>query len=285
MADVVVTGVSSGIGEGIAKTLIGKGFRVFGSVRKEADAASLKAAFGEKFVPLLFDVTDEAAVAAGAAQVREAVQGRTLAGLVNNAGIAVAGPLIYLPIDEFKKQMAVNVTGQVIAIQAFAPLLGVDGALSGEPGRIVNISSVGGRSATPFMAPYNASKFAIEGLSEALRRELLPFGIDVIVIAPGAVRSKIWDKADEMDVTRYGNTVYAKPLERLKKIAVEMGRKGLPAERIGEAVHTALTASSPKTRYTVTPSPMLNFVLATLPARMVDRIFAGQLKIPAKRGV
>lgn len=275
MQNVVVTGVSSGIGEGIARVLIQKNFKVFGSVRKAGDAATLKSEFGERFEPLVFDVTDEAGVAAGAAHVRERLEGKKLAGLVNNAGISVAGPLVYLPLEEFKLQMAVNVTGQVAAIQAFAPLLGVDEALAGPPGRIVNISSVGGKVAYPFMAPYNASKFAIEGLSEALRRELVPFGIDVIVIAPGAVKSKIWDKAEEIDTKRYQNTVYGETLVKFQKYMVGMGRKGLPPERIGEAVWKALTLPKPDVRYVVTPTPFQNFLVNSLPKRLVDRMVAG----------
>ena len=186
MKSIVITGVSTGIGWGAAKVAIQKGFRVFGSVRKAADAQRLSAEFGPNFTPLIFDVTDEAAVAAAARQVREALGGETLFGLVNNAGVAVAGPLLHLPIAEFRQQIEINLTGAVIVTQAFAPLLGADKDLKGPPGRIVNISSVGGRNATPFMAPYNASKFALEGLSESLRRELMLFGIEVIVVAPGA---------------------------------------------------------------------------------------------------
>jgi hypothetical protein len=201
MKSVVVTGSSTGIGWGAAKLLIKKGFRVFGSVRKAADGERLVKEFGPNFVPLLFDVTDQAAVNIAADQVSAALGGETLFGLVNNAGIAVAGPVLYLKIDEFRHQLEVNVTGQVITTQAFAPLLGADRSRKGKPGRIVMISSVGGRNATPFMAPYNASKFALEGLSESLRRELMLFGIDVIVIAPGAVATPIWAKAEQVDIT------------------------------------------------------------------------------------
>jgi NAD(P)-dependent dehydrogenase (short-subunit alcohol dehydrogenase family) len=192
MRSVVVTGTSTGIGWGVAKILIGHGFRVFGSVRKKADADRLAAEFGAQFVPLLFDVTDEAAVRVAATQVRAALAGETLTGLVNNAGVAIAGPLLHLPITDFRQQMEINVIGLVNVTQAFAPLVGADRALKGSPGRIVNISSVGGQVASPFLSAYNASKFAVEGLSESLRRELLPFGIDVIVVAPGAVATPIW---------------------------------------------------------------------------------------------
>ena len=206
MRSVVVTGTSTGIGWGTAKTLVGQGFRVFGSVRKAIDADRLVAEFGSNFVPLVLDVTDEAAVKAAAARVRNALAGGTLAGLVNNAGVAVTGPLLQLPIADFRRQLEINVVSVVSVTQAFAPLLGSDPALNGPPGRIVNISSVGGQVAGPFVSPYSASKFALEGLSEGLRRELLVFGIDVIVIAPGAVATAIWAKAEEVDIRPYLNT-------------------------------------------------------------------------------
>ena len=275
---VVVTGVSTGIGWGAVKVLTANGLHVFGSVRKQADADRLKSGFGDAFTPLVFDVTDEAGVRAGARQVEAALEGRTLAGLVNNAGIAVAGPLLHLPLDDWRKQLEVNLTGVVIATQAFAPLLGAEGPRRKDPGRIVNISSVGGKTANPFLAPYNTSKFGLEGMSEALRRELLPFGVDVIVVAPGAVATPIWDKADEVDNSGYANTPYARPLEKLRHYMLELGRTGLPPERIGEAIHTALTAPNPKVRYTVSPSPFQVFMSEkVLPPRTLDGIVGKRL--------
>ena len=277
MKSVVVTGVSTGIGWGAAKVLIARGFRVFGSVRKAADAERLQAEFGPNFTPLIFDVTDEISVGRAASQVRTALNGETLFGLVNNAGVAVAGPLLNLPISEFRYQMEVNVTGVVIATQAFAPLLGADKDLKGPPGRIVMISSVGGKNATPFLGPYSASKFAIEGLSESLRRELILFGIDVIVVAPGAVATAIWGKAEEVDVSRYDNSPFAPALKRIRSYMTSLGAKGLKPEVLGEAIHTALTVGGPKVRYTVTPSPFENFMVNILPKRMVDRTLAKRL--------
>ncbi|HEY1711181.1 MAG TPA: SDR family NAD(P)-dependent oxidoreductase [Rhizomicrobium sp.] len=276
MKSVVVTGASTGIGWGCVKVLIASGFRVFGSVRRQADADRLSQEFGANFTPLLFDVTDAAAVAAGARQVETALSGETLAGLVNNAGIAVPGPLLYLKIDDFKHQIEVNLTGQLIVTQAFAPLLGVDRSRKGPPGRIVMISSVGGKNASPFVGPYNASKFALEGMSESLRRELMLFGIDVIVVAPGAVATPIWDKADAVDVSQFANTPYAPALNKVKDYMISNGKKGLAPEKLGEAVKTALTTAKPRTRYTVTPDPVQNLMVNTLPKRMVDRIIAGQ---------
>jgi len=283
MKSVVVTGSSTGIGWGISKVLVSKGFRVFGSVRKPADAERLVREFGPSFVPVLFDVTDEAAVARGAEQVAAALGGETLAGLVNNAGIAVAGPLLYLKLDEFRQQIEVNLTGQLIVTQAFAPLLGADRSRKGEPGRIVMISSVGGKNANPFLGPYNASKFGLEGMSEALRRELMIFGIDVIIVAPGAVATPIWDKADSVDVTQYANTPYVKSLNAVRELMLGLGRKGFAPEKLGEVVHTALTTAKPKTRYTVTPDRLQNFLMLNLPKRTVDNLIAGQLGLKKER--
>jgi len=274
---VVITGASTGIGLAAAKVLAARGFHVFGSVRKAADGERVAAEVGERFTPLVFDVTDEVAVQAGARTVEAALGGATLAGLVNNAGIAVAGPLLHLPTDEFRKQLEVNLTGVVIATQAFAPLLGARSPAPKDPGRIVNISSVGGKTANPFMAPYNVSKFGLEGMSEALRRELLPFGVDVIVVAPGAVATPIWDKADESDTSRYANTVYAPALDRLRAYMLQLGRSGLPPERIGEVIHEALTAPRPKVRYVVSPDTFQLFMSEHLPKRTLDRIVGKRL--------
>ena len=278
MKSVVVTGASTGIGWGCVKVLTSKGFHVFGSVRKTADADRLKSEFGAAFTPLIFDVTDEAAVAKGARQVKDMLKGEPLFGLVNNAGIANPGPLLHLDIAAFRQQMEVNVTGQLIVTQTFAPLLGATpDATSKARGRICMMSSVGGKVGSPFVGPYNASKFALEGLSESLRRELMIYGVDVIIIAPGAIATPIWDKADAMDVSRYANTPYAKALDTVKRYMVNLGRNGLPPERIGETVHTALTATNPKTRYVVTPEPFTNWLSNRLPKRMIDNAIATRL--------
>lgn len=277
MRSVVVTGASTGIGWATAKVLIGRGYRVFGSVRKQADADRLKGEFGANFTPLMFDVTDEAAVLAAARQVREALNGETLAGLVNNAGIAVAGPVLELPADEFRRQMDINVIGPVIATQAFGPLLGSDLSLKGPKGRIVMISSVAGKNGNPLSAPYSASKHAVEGLSESLRRELMLFGIDVIIVAPGAVKTPIWSKAEQIDLSVYKNSPYFPALNKIMAFMLKLGETGLPAERIGEVVLEALTAAKPRVRYQVTPDPVRHMMQATLPKRAVDRIIAKRL--------
>jgi NAD(P)-dependent dehydrogenase (short-subunit alcohol dehydrogenase family) len=277
MQSVVITGASTGIGWATAKLLLERGFRVFGSVRKPADADRLRAEFGANFTPLLFDVTNEAAVLAAAREVRAALGGETLFGLVNNAGVAVAGPVLELAADEFRRQMDVNVIGPIISTHAFGPLLGSDPSLKAPRGRIVMISSVAGKNGNPLTAAYAASKHAIEGLSESLRREMMLFGIDVIVIAPGAVKTPIWSKAEEVDISAYKNSPFFPALERIRKFMLQLGETGLPAERIAEAIADALTSAHPKVRYQITPDPMRHLMMAVLPKRMVDRIIAKRL--------
>jgi len=282
MRSVVVTGASTGIGWATAKLLLARGFRVFGSVRKAADAERLRSELGANFTPLLFDVTDEAAVLAAAREVRAALDGETLAGLVNNAGIAVAGPVLGLAADEFRRQMEVNVIGPIIATQAFAPLLGADPSLKGPKGRIVMVSSVAGKNGNPLMSAYSASKHAIEGLSEGLRREMMLFGIDVIIVAPGAVKTPIWSKADGVDISGYRNSPFFPALERLRKFMAHLGENGLPPEKIAQIIATALTSPGPKVRYQVTPNPMQYIIFAVLPKRTIDRIIAKRLGLMPK---
>jgi NAD(P)-dependent dehydrogenase (short-subunit alcohol dehydrogenase family) len=283
MKSVVVTGVSTGIGWGCAKVLAASGYRVFGSVRNQGDADRLAQKLGPNFTALIFDVTDEAAVAAAAEHLDSTLRGETLFGLVNNAGVAVPGPLLYQRIEDFKQQMTVNVIGHLIVTQAFAPLLGADRDRKGPPGRIVMISSVGGRNASPFLGAYNASKFALEGMSESLRRELILFGIDVIVVAPGTVATSIWDKPDAINVADFAHTPYASALAKLKVHMITNGRRGLPPEQVGETVRTVLTAARPKARYTVTPDPIETLVANALPKRVVDRLIAGRLGLQRRQ--
>jgi NAD(P)-dependent dehydrogenase (short-subunit alcohol dehydrogenase family) len=216
-------------------------------------------------------------VLAAAREVRAALGGETLAGLVNNAGIAVPGPVLELAADEFRRQMDVNVIGPIISTQAFGPLLGSDPSLKGPKGRIVMISSLAGKNGNPLMSAYSASKHAIEGLSESLRREMMLFGIDVIIIAPGAVKTPIWAKAEEVDFSSYRNSPFFPALERIRKYMLQLGEKGLPPEQIAERIADVLTSASPKPRYTMTPEPLTYLMAAILPKRMVDKIIAKRL--------
>lgn len=278
MKSVVVTGVSTGIGWGITKILTRHGFRVFGSVRRVEDAERLCSEFGANFVPLLFDVTDEAAVQAAALQVRDQLHGETLFGLVNNAGVAFPAPLIYQATDDFRRQLEVNLVSVLIVTKAFVPLLGSDPSIKGQPGRIVNISSVGGRNGNPFMGAYAASKHGLEGFSESLRRELMLHGIDVIIVGPGAVATPIWDKAEQADFSQFENTEYYEAGMRLMKYMVKGGKTGFAPEKVGEVVYHALTTAQPRVRYAVIQvNSLRRFLQLFMPRRMMDRVLARYL--------
>ena len=272
---IVVTGASTGIGYAIAERFARGGWQVFGSVRKAEDGERLRDALG--VTPLRFDVTDGAAVRAAADEVAARLGGRTLGGLVNNAGLVVAGPLLYLPLDTLRMQMEVNFTGPFVVQQAFAPLLGVDRSRNGAPGRIAQISSVSGSVGFPMLGAYCASKHALNGMSESLRRELLPFGIEVSVVAPGAIVTPIWGKGDLSELGQYRDTPYGPSLAKFAEVTEKMGRGGLPASRVADAVWHAMTARKPKLRYEVIPKRFREWTLPKfLPKRVVDR-FVGKM--------
>jgi NAD(P)-dependent dehydrogenase (short-subunit alcohol dehydrogenase family) len=275
---VVVTGASTGIGFACVETLVQSGFFVFAALRKSADAEHLQARFDDNVATLLFDVTDADAVARAAAEVEDRLEGATLAGLVNNAGIAVPGPLLHLSIADFRRQLETNLVGQLQVTQAFAPLLGAREPQRGAPGRIVNMSSVAGRFATPFLGAYNASKFGLEGMSDALRRELMIYGIDLILIEPGSIATPIWDKADSEDFSRFDHTIYGPAARRVRKWAVENGRAAPGPELVAKAVLCALTARRPPVRIPVVTSRVLGWTLpGLLPARLIDWLTARRL--------
>lgn len=282
MKSVLITGASTGIGRACAEYLARGGWRVFGSVRKPADAQALEAALGPNGKAVLFDVGDADAVRRGAAEVAEALGGAVLDGLVNNAGVALPGPLLDQPIDEIERVMDINFTGAVRAIQAFAPLMGPARARgSGNSlarGRIVNITSVSGEFGYPFTAAYVASKHAVEGLSKSLRRELLADGIDVIVVGPGAVRTPIWDKGASNGMERYAGTRWERPLAALATSLKAMDAEGLDPQVVAQTVATALQARNPRPRYAPVPNPLVNWWLPRiLPVRMIDRIIGRRL--------
>ncbi|MFZ9965946.1 MAG: SDR family oxidoreductase [Steroidobacteraceae bacterium] len=272
---VLITGVSTGIGRACAEALLAAGWQVFGSVRRQADAEAASAALGEGFTPLVFDVTDAAAIAAAAGAVGEALGGRTLQGLVNNAGIAVAGPAAHIPLDEVRHQFEVNVIGQMAVLQAFLPMMGMDPRWQGAPGRVINMSSVSGRIASPFMSPYAMSKHALEALSESLRRELMPYGIDVVIVGPGSIQTPIWAKADDINAEQYAHTGYLEHLKGMRSRMQAFGNAGLPAEDVGVLVRRILESRRPRTRYPILRNRFLMWTLpGLLPRRVVDRILA-----------
>ena len=270
MKKVVITGVSTGIGYSSAKILCDSGYRVFGSVRKQEDAEKVTSEFGANFTPLIFDVTDSKGIQENAQIVKATlIPGEALAGLVNNAGVAMGGPINLIDTDVFRKQFEVNFFGLIEVTKTFLPMLGAV-KNSMQQGKIINISSVSGRRAHPFVAPYTASKFAVEAFSDALRREMLLYGVDVVLIEPGPIKTAIWDKVPDLDDNEFIGTDYEHSLRKFYKMFIEMGKKGFDADIIGNRVKEILQDPSPKTRHVITPNRFINF---TLPGILPDRIF------------
>jgi len=271
---ILITGVSSGIGYAAAKDLIEQGCKVFGSVRKAADGERVRAELGESFIPLLFDVNDAEKLAAAVAQVASTVGPDGLAGLVNNAGVSCSGPLMHLPLEEFEQVMAINVTGLLRVTQAFLPLLGA-GKRSENPGRIVNVSSVSGGVAIPMMGGYSASKYAVEAVTDTLRRELSIYGIQVAGIEPGPTKTPIWSKdAQQMAENRYANTDYAYSMTQVVAMAEREGRTGKPVATVTAAIRHALLAARPKARYPLNGAWYLRTLLAS---KIMDGVLCKQV--------
>ena len=283
MLSVVVTGSSTGIGYQISKTLIANGYRVFGSVRNNKDATRVSSELGSNFVPLLFDVTNEDAVKASVKQVGDLLENQTLAGLINNAGIAVFGAVQNLTAEEFKYQFDVNLLGVFHCTQAYMDLLGADKSRNGEPGKIINISSVSGELGMPFMAAYNMSKFGLEGFSESLRRELMLFGIDVVVVAPGPVKTPIWTKVDKIGmIKRYDNSAFRKVFSKMLHFTDVLEKTGVSPEVIAARVMSILAKKNTKTRYRIDAQRFQNMLLTMLPRRMADKMIAKQMGLIKK---
>jgi NAD(P)-dependent dehydrogenase (short-subunit alcohol dehydrogenase family) len=274
MPDVVITGASSGIGFAASQVLVQRGFRVFGSVRTQADADRLREQLGARYVPLIFDVTDPDSVNQVAAAVAKTVGEQRLFGLINNAGIAVLGPLAYLPLERFRLQIEVNLLGVHTVTQAFLPLLGAEPSRVGEPGRIVNISSISGRLAMPFAGAYAASKFGLEGYSDSLRRELMLFGIKVILIEPRAVITAIWDRVEGV-AEEFPNTPYDRALRVFARQATREAKAGFPSEKVGELIWRVLTAPNPRARYAILPHRLVEWdIPRRLPTEFLDYCIA-----------
>jgi NAD(P)-dependent dehydrogenase (short-subunit alcohol dehydrogenase family) len=275
---VVVTGASSGIGAACARRLDARGWRVFAGVRRAQDGHALQQGASERLTPLLLDVTDASAIAAAVDTVAAAVGTAGLVGLVNNAGIAVAAPLEFLPIPELRRQLDVNVIGQVAVTQAFLPLI-----RQGH-GRIVNIGSISGRIAVPFLGPYAASKFALEALTDALRVELRPWELHVALVEPGGIATPIWERsiatADKIIKTLPPQALeyYGAAIPAVRASAARTTRTGTPVVAVVQAVEHALTATRPKTRYLVGQGVRFRArVIAHLPDRLRDALIARQL--------
>lgn len=285
MRSVVITGVSTGIGYASAKKLIANGFRVFGSVRSPNDAQRLGKELGTNFVALIFDVTDEEAIKKAAEYVREQLQGKTLAGLVNNAGIVVPGAMMDVPVEGFRQQLEVNVLGQISVTQNFVPLLGADKSLKGEPGKIINIGSRAGKLISPFLGAYTMSKHCLEAFNDTLRLELMLYGIDVILIGPGAINTPIWEKSlARVDEEKLKKSDYYAPIQQFKDYIFKVAVKGAyPVEKIASLVLHILNNPHPKPRYAPISSKFTTWILPhILPKRMVDRAMAKFLGLSRK---
>ncbi len=274
---VVVTGASTGIGAACAVWLAQRGWLVWAGVRRTEDGDRLRTQGGENIRPLHLDVTVPDTLARAADEVGAALSEQGLAGLVNNAGIAVAGPLEFVGAGQLRQQFEVNVIGLVAATQAFLPLL------RRWPGRIVHMGSTSGRLALPFLGPYAASKFAVEALSDAQRGELRPWGIEVINVQPGAVATPIWDKARQSNEAQFADlpaeaqALYQRPIDRLRAQTAQAANRAIPAVRVAAVVERALTARRPRTRYPVGGDARLQFLIRRLPDRWRDALIGRML--------
>jgi len=280
---VVITGASTGIGEACALRMDRLGWRVFAGVRREADGERLKQQASDRLSPVLVDVTEHASVASAAETVGAAVGEAGLAGLVNNAGIGVGGPLEFLPLDELRRQLEVNVVGQIAVTQTFLPLI------RKARGRIVNMGSISGKMASPFTGPYGASKFAMEALTDSLRMELRPWGISVSIVEPGSIATPIWDKArasaDEVEraLPQEAHEHYDSAVAAMLKAVDQFAARGIPADAVARAVAHALASRRPRTRYVVGFDATVQRLLAALvPDRLRDWLVVWQLGLPRK---
>ena len=275
---VLITGASTGIGAACAQRLDAMGMRVFAGVRRGEDGEALRATTSARLTPVLLDVTDDAAIAAAAEQVRAATGDAGLWGLVNNAGIAVAGPMEFLPIAELRRQMEINVVAQVAVTQAVLPLI------RAARGRIVNMGSISGRLATPFVGAYSASKFALEALTDVLRIELRPWGIAVVIVEPGGIATPIWERslatADRLlaEMPPELEQYYGPVIPVIRKSAQRTGARGTPPAAVADVVAHALTAARPRTRYVVGErANLVTRLVARMPDQLRDTLVARQL--------
>jgi NAD(P)-dependent dehydrogenase (short-subunit alcohol dehydrogenase family) len=246
--NIMITGASTGIGYAVAAVFVANGFRVFGSVRKPEDGEKVKSELGENFIPILFDVIDHEAVKAGAAKVQEMIGDEGLALLVNNAGIAVMGPLAITDISEYRRQFEVNVFGLIVTTQAFLPMLGASIPCAHDPGKIINISSVAGQLAFPFTSPYAGSKSAVEAISQSLRRELLMYGIDVVIVGPGAIKTPIWQKATPPTEKQLSSD-YGRMYKSFGKEFTKGASSAMDVEVLADNIFNIFKNNKPKTRY------------------------------------
>ena len=271
---VLVTGTSSGIGKGLCQALIEKGYKVFGTVRNRRDATELKKEFGENLDALLVDVTDEKQVIKAKERVQNYLNGKPLTALINNAGIATLGPVEFLPTSDFKKQIDTKILGTFLCTKIFLPLLGTDSNLIGNPGRIVNISSIlGGKIGSPFMSGYCASKHAVEAFSESLRRELKPYRIKVIIVAPGSVSTPIWKEVKKQkDQNKYHKTRYGILFKKILNSLESFDQNSLSMKQLTSIIIKSIEIKNPKIRYNPTKDPIQK-LWPYIPKKIMDSFF------------
>ena len=268
---ILITGASTGIGYGAARQFVQQGYTVFGSVRTQTDADQLQLEFGDTFIPLLFDVTDAEAIDRAVQEVTIQLKGDGLGGLINNAGIAIGGPLQEQPMDVIRQHFDVNVFGLLTVTRAFLPLLGIRNNHPTRPGRIQNISSVNGQVAIPFMGAYVGSKHAVEGMSHSLRREVSRFGVEVVIVGPGAVKTPIWGKGTNMG--RYKKSAYYPAMQRFLKQVQAAEARGFSIDYIGKRLVQIHETTRPRIRYALVPKKLTGWILPRLlPARALDWI-------------
>ena len=271
---VLVTGTSSGIGRGLCQALIKRGYKVFGTVRNRKDATELKKEFGENLDALLVDVTDEKQVIKAKERVQNYLNGKPLTALINNAGIATLGPVEFLPTSDFKKQIDTKILGTFLCTKIFLPLLGTDNNLIGNPGRIVNISSIlGGKIGSPFMSGYCASKHAVEAFSESLRRELKPYRIKVIIVAPGSVSTPIWKEVKKQkDQNKYHKTKYGNSFKKILNSLESFDQNSLSMKQLTSIIIKSVEIKNPKIRYNPTKDPIQK-LWPYIPKKIMDSFF------------
>lgn len=279
MQNVVITGVSSGIGNVTARYLADKGIRVIGTVRKSIDAQKLIEDLGDRFIPLVLDVRDQKAIDQSILELTDILDGQGIAALVNNAGVAVNGPLQLLPIEDLQYQFDVNVIGLMRITQSFLPLLGAKNPVKEPLGRIINIGSISGLVTRPFVGPYSASKFALEALSDALRRELGEiYNMKVVLIQPGPVKTPIWEKARK-DIPSYPPNDYEHILAKRSELIDVSENMAIDTIVIAKAIHQAITSSNPKARYLITKKKWLIRLMANvLPDYITDRLVSSKIR-------
>ena len=272
---ILITGVSSGIGHGTLSYFVKKGFHVYGSVRNSKDANKLKKIFRENFTPLIFDVTKEAQVKKAASIVKKDLKNSNLLALVNNAGVAISGPILLQKVKDFEKQININLNGAFRVLKFFAPLCGAEKNNNSKKGVIFNISSISGKIGMPGVGAYTASKFGLEGLSHSLRRELIRYGVDVVIIGPGPIKSEIFDKIDKKFLETLKKSDYAKVAKNIPKRMKNAKKIAFPPEEVGKLIFNALHDPNRKTRYTITPNKLMYWTLPMLITdRMLDKMVA-----------